>query len=63
MGVGNYFKSKTVWFGLLVVILSWAQQAINQVGLSPDQISLVGSILGAIIVWLRTMTTNSINDK
>jgi carboxylesterase type B len=60
----NYFKSKTVWFGLLIVILSWVQQAVAQFdGLTPDQITLIGSITGALVVWLRAVTTTAIEDK
>jgi len=57
------FKSKTVWFGLIVAILSWAQSVLNNSGLSPDQVGVAGTIIGALIVWLRSVTTTSLSDK
>jgi hypothetical protein len=59
----NYFKSRTVWFGLLVVVLSWFQQAVGESGLSSEQVTVVGSILGALIIALRSVTTVSLEEK
>lgn len=57
------FKSKTVWFGLLVAVLSWAQGAIAGSGLTPDQVGIAGTVLGAAVVWLRSLTTTSLAAK
>jgi hypothetical protein len=57
------FKSKTVWLGLGVTILSWAQGVISDSGLTADQVSLAGTIIGAAIVTLRSLTTTSLSDK
>ena len=57
------FKSKTVWFGLIVAILSWVQSVLANSGLSPDQVGVVGTVIGALIVWLRSVTTTSLSDK
>jgi len=57
------FKSKTVWFGLVLAVLSWAQGAINGAGLDPSQVGIAGSIIGALIVWLRSVTSVPLNQK
>jgi hypothetical protein len=57
------FKSKTVWFGLVLAVLSWVQGALNGSGLTPDQIGYVGTIVGALVVWLRTVTTVPLSQK
>jgi hypothetical protein len=57
------FKSKSVWLGLLVVVLSWAQTTIGDAGLTPDQLGVAGSVLGALIVWLRGLTTKPLAEK
>lgn len=56
-------KSKTVWLGLVIAILSWVQSVIFQSGIDPDQLGYVGTVLGAIIVFLRSKTTTSLSDK
>lgn len=59
----NSFKSRTVWLGLIVTVLSWVQGTIMDAGLSGDQVSLVGTVLGALIVWLRSLTTKPLSEK
>jgi hypothetical protein len=56
--------SKTVWFGMLVASLSWLQQFVGTVeGLSPEQVSLIGTGIGSIIIWLRLVTNVSLTEK
>jgi len=57
------FKSKTVWFGLAVVVLSWVQSVITNSGLSVDQIGPIGTIIGAAIIWLRSVTSVPLSQK
>lgn len=59
----NAFKSKTVWFGFLVAVLSWVQTVIDGAGLSPDQVGVVGTVIGAVIVWLRSVTSVPLSEK
>lgn len=60
----NVLKSKTIVFGLLIAILSWAQNFIlNLEGLSADQVTMFGTIIGAMIVWLRSVTSESLAKK
>ena len=57
------FQSKTVWFGLLVSIVSWVQTVVVAAPLPPEVIGIVGSVIGAIVVWLRTQTTVPLSEK
>jgi len=58
------FKSKTVWFGMTVAALSWLQQFVGTLeGLSPEQVSLIGTGIGSIIIWLRLITNVSLSQK
>jgi hypothetical protein len=57
------FKSKTVWFGLAVAVLSWAQSVLGSSGLSPEQVGPIGTIIGAAIVWLRAVTSVPLEHK
>lgn len=59
----NSFKSRTVWLGLIVTVLSWVQSVIMDAGLSSDQVGLIGTVLGALIVWLRSLTTQPLSEK
>jgi hypothetical protein len=56
-------KSKTVWLGVLVAALSALQSGLNGVGITPEQLGVVGPLLGVVIVWLRSITTGSLADK
>lgn len=52
-------KSKTVWFGLAVAVLSWVQSIGGDIGLSPE----AGTIIGAIIIGLRAITNQPLAQK
>ena len=54
-------KSKTVWLGVVVAALSALQASLG--GLSAEQLGMAGPILGALIVWLRTLTDKPLNQK
>lgn len=57
-------KSKTIWFGMAIAALSWLQQALPGVeGLSPEGVSIVGSVIGFAILGLRVLTTTSLAEK
>ncbi len=57
-------KSKTVWFGMTVAALSWLQQFVGTLeGLSPEQVSLIGTGIGSIVIWLRLVTNVSLTQK
>jgi hypothetical protein len=57
-------KSKTVWFGMTVAALSWLQQFVGTLeGLSPEQVSLIGTGIGSIVIWLRLVSNVSLTQK
>ena len=59
----QYLKSKTVLFGLLLAVVSWAQTLVVDVPLSPEIQGYVGTVIAAIIIWLRTQTTKPLSEK
>lgn len=56
-------KSKTVWLGVLVAALSALQSQLNNAGISAEQLGIAGPILGAVMIWLRSISTGSLADK
>jgi hypothetical protein len=54
-------KSKTIWLGVVVAALSALQASLG--GLSAEQLGMAGPILGAVIVWLRTLTDKPLSGK
>lgn len=59
----QYLKSKTVVFGLLLAVASWVQTVLVDAPLSPEMIGIVGTAVGAVVVWLRTQTTKPLSEK
>ena len=56
-------KSKTIWFGIIVAILSVLQGFIVNIPIDAHWQALIGMFIAVIIVVLRFMTTGSIDDK
>ena len=56
-------RSKTVWFGILIAALSAIQGFLMEVIMNPQQEAIVGFTLSIVIIVLRFMTTDSIDDK
>lgn len=61
--VKKIFKSKTIWFGILVAILSVLQGFIFVLPFEPHWQALVGIVIAVMIVLLRFATHGSIDDK
>jgi hypothetical protein len=59
----NVFKSKTIWFGLLLAIVTWFQGFMNNSGLSAQQLAVVGPVVGLVVVWLRSVTSVPLSQK
>lgn len=57
------FKSKTIWFAILVAVLSVLQGFIFVLPFEPHWQALVGIIIAVVIVILRFVTHGSIDDK
>jgi len=56
-------KSKTVWLGILVALLSVAQGFILQIPVHPLYQAAVGGVIAVAIVVLRYMTTQPVSEK
>lgn len=63
MKLAKTFKSKTIWFGIVVAILSVLQGFIFVLPFEPHWQALVGIVIAIIIVILRFVTHGSIDDK
>lgn len=59
----QFLKSKTVLFGLLLAVVSWAQTVVIDAPLTPEMQGYVGTVIGAVIIWLRTQTNKPLSDK
>ena len=56
-------KSKTVWLGVAVAALSALQAGLGDAGVTPEQLGVVGPLLGALIVLLRAITDKPLSAK
>jgi len=59
----NAFKSKTVWLGIIVALLSVAQGFLFQIPVQPAVQAAIGGVIAVAIVVLRFMTTQPVSDK
>ena len=57
------FKSKTIWFAILVAVLSVLQGFIFELPFEPKYQAMVGVALATIVTLLRFSTHNSVDDK
>lgn len=60
--VQNAHKSRTVWFGVLIAVLSVLQGFVFDLPVSPVIQALIGCIIAIVVVALRFDTTGSIED-
>lgn len=56
-------RSKTMWFAALVAILSNLQGYVFAIPLSAKYQAIIGSILAALVAYLRIVTSESLDDK
>lgn len=59
----SILKSKTVWFAILVAVLSVLQGFLFLLPIQPLHQMLVGVVLAVCIVLLRLVTTEPVNQK
>ena len=57
------FKSKTIWFAMILAALSVLQGFILDIPLSPKYQASIGVALSVIVTILRALTTGSLDDK
>ena len=56
-------KSRTVWLGIIVALLSVAQGFIFQIPVTPLLQAAIGGAIAVSIVVLRFMTTQPVSEK
>jgi uncharacterized membrane protein len=59
----NLFKSKTVWYAILIAVLSIVQGYIGLLPMTPVLQMFVGIGISVGIVILRLLTTQPISEK
>ena len=56
-------KSKTVWFAILIAVLSVVQGYVALLPITPVQQMLVGIVIAVAVLVLRLVTTQPISEK
>ena len=59
----NLLKSKTVWYAILIAVLSIVQGYIGLLPMTPVAQMFVGITISVGIVILRLVTTTAISEK
>jgi hypothetical protein len=59
----NLLKSKTVWYAILIAVLSIVQGYIGLLPMTPVAQMFIGITISVGIVILRLLTTQPIGDK
>ena len=57
------FKSKTVWFAILIAVLSVVQGYVALLPVTPVQQMVVGMVISVAVLVLRLITTQPISEK
>ena len=59
----NLLKSKTVWYAIIIAVLSIVQGYIGLLPMTPITQMIIGIIISVGIVILRLLTTQPISKK
>ena len=59
----NLLKSKTVWYAIIIAVLSIVQGYIGLLPMTPVLQMFVGIVISVGIVILRLLTTQPISEK
>ncbi len=59
----NLLKSKTVWYAIIIAVLSIVQGYIGLLPMTPVAQMFIGVVISVGIVILRLLTTQPIGDK
>lgn len=63
MSLKSIFKSKTIWFSILLAVLSVIQGYIGLLPLTPLNQMYVGIGIAVMVVILRAVTTQPLSSK
>ena len=61
--VKGALRSKTVWFALALAVLTWVQTTMQASGLDSGDLAVVGYVISAVVVWLRSVTSVPLASK
>ena len=56
-------KSRTMWFAVLLAVLSVVQGSIAQLALDPQAQMLIGIVVAAAVAVLRVLTTQPLSER
>lgn len=59
----SLLKSKTLWFSVILAVLSVLQGYLGLFNLTPEQQAYVGAGIAAIVAALRVITSQSVLQK
>ncbi len=63
MNLKSIFKSKTVWFSVLLALLSVVQGYLHVLPLTPVNQMYAGLAVAAVVTVLRAVTTQPLGEK
>lgn len=63
MTLKSIFKSKTVWFSVLLAVLSVVQGYLHVLPLTPVNQMYAGLAIAAVVTVLRAVTTQPLKEK
>ena len=63
MNLKSIFKSKTVWFSVLLALLSVVQGYLHVLPLTPVNQMYAGLAIAAVVTVLRAVTTQPLGEK
>lgn len=63
MNLKPIFKSKTVWFSVLLAVLSVVQGYLHVLPLTPVNQMYAGLAIAAVVTVLRAVTTQPLKEK
>jgi hypothetical protein len=61
--MSHALKSRTMWFAVLLAVLSVIQGNIAQLALDPQEQMIIGCVVAAAIAVLRAITTQPLADR
>jgi len=57
------FRSKTIWFAIVVAVLSVLQGFVFVIPVEPEYQAVIGVVIAVVVTVLRFATHGSIDDK
>lgn len=56
-------RSRTIWFAVLLAVLSVLQGFVLQLPLAPAHQALLGCVIAAVVAVLRVLTTQPLSQR